>query len=267
MALARRRLPLVVCKNIASGVEDDAVWPATKRSFIATGCCRAPWSTCRSDQSTVLFGRSYANPFGISPTGVARIFRRDAELMLAQAASAANVPFVMSSASMVSIERVARVNPANTWFQLYAARDPKISDDFLHAHDAASFGTLMLTVRQSGVAEARARLLRNESFQKPRQARCVEFARGRRCSRPRGSSTISGRAAYQSMETWVALGTAGRRRRRSRASSSHTQNPSVQTWRDLDGFRRARPGKLVVKGIMRPSDAVRCATSTASTAS
>jgi L-lactate dehydrogenase (cytochrome)/(S)-mandelate dehydrogenase len=37
-----------------------------------------------------------------------------------------------------------------------------------------------------------------------------------------------------------------------------TQSPSVQTWRDLDGFRRAWPGKLVIKGIMRPSDAVRC---------
>ena len=90
-----------------------------KRNFVVTVCCRAHLvDVSQCDQSTSLFGRTYASPFGISPTGVAGIFRRDAELMLAQAASDANVPFVMSGASMVSIERVARINPANTWFQL-----------------------------------------------------------------------------------------------------------------------------------------------------
>jgi (S)-mandelate dehydrogenase len=30
-------------------------------------------------------------------------------------------------------------------------------------------------------------------------------------------------------------------------------------WRDIEGFRRLWPGKLVIKGIMHPDDAVRCA--------
>jgi (S)-mandelate dehydrogenase len=38
-----------------------------------------------------------------------------------------------------------------------------------------------------------------------------------------------------------------------------TQSPSVQTWRDFEDLRRIWPEKLVVKGIMRPADAVRCA--------
>ena len=69
-------------------------------------------------------------------------------------------PFIMSGASMVSIERMARVDPANTWFQLYAARDRSISDDFLRRARDAGFGTLMLTV-DNPVLPKRERDMRN----------------------------------------------------------------------------------------------------------
>ena len=58
------------------------------------------------------------------------------------------------------------------------------------------------------------------------------------------------------------LGTlcSGRRDRcRSIGISAEPRNSSVQTWRDLDRFRRLWPGNLVVKGLARPSDAVRAA--------
>jgi hypothetical protein len=35
----------------------------------------------------------------------------------------------MSGASTASIEAAAQVAPAHTWYQLYAARDRKISED------------------------------------------------------------------------------------------------------------------------------------------
>ncbi len=60
------------------------------------------------------------------------------------------------------------------------------------------------------------------------------------------------------METWAPYAAPGADAAEA-ARFFRTQSPSIQTWRDLDGFRRVWPGKLVVKGIMRPSDAVRCA--------
>jgi isopentenyl diphosphate isomerase/L-lactate dehydrogenase-like FMN-dependent dehydrogenase len=253
--LAKRRLPRVVYEGIASGVEDERGLIRNEAEFHRYRLLpRAFADVAKRDQSASLFGRTYASPFGISPTGIAGIFRRDAELMLAQAASDAGVPFVMSGASMVSIERVARVDPANTWFQLYAARDAKISDDFLRRARDAGFGTLILTV-DNPVSPKRERDMRNGFRLPPKLAPLdlleallhlpwvIDYLR-------HGGMPV--------METWAAYAAPG-------ASAAEvarffrTQSPSVQTWRDLDGFRRAWPGKLVVKGIMRPSDAVRCA--------
>ena len=47
-------------------------------------------------------------PFGIAPTGAAGLYGFEADIALARAAEAAGVPFVLSTASFVSMERVAR---------------------------------------------------------------------------------------------------------------------------------------------------------------
>jgi (S)-mandelate dehydrogenase len=253
--LAKRRLPRVVYEGIASGVEDERGLLRNETEFHRHRLVpRAFADVTQRDQTASLFGRSYASPFGISPTGIAGIFRRDAELMLAQAASEARVPFVMSGASMVSIERVARIDPANTWFQLYAARDAKISDDFLRRARDAGFGTLVLTV-DNPVSPKRERDARNGFRLPPKLALrdkleallhlpwVIDYLR-------HGGMPI--------METWApyAAPDAGAA---DVARFFRTQSPSIETWRDLGSFRRSWPGKLVVKGIMRPSDAIRCA--------
>ena len=83
----------------------------------------------KRDQSAALFGRTYASPFGIAPTGLASLFRPGADLMLAQAARDANIPFIMSGSSTASIEELAKLAPEHGWYQLYAARDKKISEE------------------------------------------------------------------------------------------------------------------------------------------
>ncbi|MFZ3227315.1 MAG: alpha-hydroxy acid oxidase [Xanthobacteraceae bacterium] len=253
--LAKRRLPRVVYEGIASGVEDERGLIRNEEEFHRHRLLpRHLVDVSQCDQSTSLFGRTYASPFGISPTGVAGIFRRDAELMLAQAASDANVPFVMSGASMVSIERVARINPANTWFQLYAARDAKISDDFLRRARDAGFGTLMLTV-DNPVLPKRERDMRN-GFRLPPKLAPLDLIEALR-HLPWVLDYLR-QGGMPVMETWAPYAAPGAGAAEV-ARFFRTQSPSIQAWRDLDNFRRAWPGKLVVKGIMRPSDAVRCA--------
>ena len=252
--LAKRRLPRVVYEGIASGVEDERGLLHNEAEFHRYRLVpRAFADVTKRDQSASLFGRSYASPFGISPTGVAGIFRRDAELMLARAASEARIPFVMSGASMVSIERMSQVDPANTWFQIYAARDPKISDDFMRRARDAGFGTLVLTV-DNPVLPKRERDMRN-GFRLPPKLAPLDMLEAL-LHLPWVLDYLRN-GGMPVMETWAPYA-------RPAASAAEvarffrTQSPSVQTWRDLDGFRRAWPGKLVIKGIMRPSDAVRC---------
>jgi phosphate transport system permease protein len=66
----------------------------------AWSSCRPPWfetmipstrisrtAVSKRDQSATVFGRTYSNPFGISPTGGVGLYRREGEVMLAQAAA------------------------------------------------------------------------------------------------------------------------------------------------------------------------------------
>lgn len=253
--LAKRRLPRVVYEGIASGVEDERGLIRNEAEFHRYRLLpRAFADVAKRDQSTSLLGRTYASPFGISPTGIAGIFRRDAELMLASAASEARVPFIMSGASMVSIERMSRIDPGNTWFQLYAARDPKISDDFLRRARDAGFDTLVLTV-DNPVSPKRERDMRN-GFRLPPQLAPLDMLEAL-LHLPWVIDYLR-RGGMPVMETWAPYAAPGADAT-DVARFFRTQSPSIQTWRDLDGFRRAWPGKLVVKGIMRPTDAVRCA--------
>src|SRR5207248_9254838 len=70
------------------------------------------------DQSTTLFGRTYSRPIGIPPTGLAGLFRRGADLMRAEAARDANVPFIMSGSSTASIEALGKLAPDPGWYHL-----------------------------------------------------------------------------------------------------------------------------------------------------
>ena len=67
----------------------------------------------------MLFGRTYSGPLGIAPTGLAGLFRRGGDLMLAETAKVANVPFIMSGASTALIEDLGKLAPEHGWYQLY----------------------------------------------------------------------------------------------------------------------------------------------------
>ena len=156
--MAKRRLPKIAFDFIEGGLEDErGARNATPRPFTSTNCCRAISSTCRSATSRRRSSaRPSASPFGISPTGGAGLFRRGADLMLAEAARDANIPYIMSGASNDSIEAAAKIAPNNAWYQLYAARDGKISEDLIRRTADAGLGALVLTVDVPVRLEARA---------------------------------------------------------------------------------------------------------------
>lgn len=103
------------------------------------------------DQSATLFGRTYSSRIGIAPTGLADLFRRRVDLMLAQAAS---VPLIMSGTS--SIEDLGKMAPDHGWYQLYSAMNPPISEDMImRASDAGlNLGPSPSTCRKTRTASA-----------------------------------------------------------------------------------------------------------------
>ena len=101
--IAKRHLPKLCYDFIEGGVEDEVGLQRNLDGFTRRRLVpRYLVDVAKRDQSATLFGRSYASPFGIAPTGLAGLWRPGADLMLAAAAQVANIPFILSGSTNVS---------------------------------------------------------------------------------------------------------------------------------------------------------------------
>lgn len=97
-----------------------------------------------SDLKTELFGHTYDAPFGIAPVGLQGLMWPNAPEILAKAAVAHNIPFVLSTVTTTSIERISEITEGNFWFQLYHPADNALRDDILDRAEAAGCKVLVL---------------------------------------------------------------------------------------------------------------------------
>src|ERR1700684_2724555 len=130
--MATRRLPKIMFDFIEGGVEDEVGLRTNANAFRDLRLVpRYYVDTSKREQRASLFGRGYASPFGIAPTGMAGAFRRDAELYLSQAAKEADIPYLMSGASNAAMEQGAKLAGKNLWFQIYGARNRDVAGDLV----------------------------------------------------------------------------------------------------------------------------------------
>ncbi|TRX48596.1 alpha-hydroxy-acid oxidizing protein [Fulvivirga sp. M361] len=91
----------------------------------------------KADLSTELFGHEYNAPFGISPIGLQGLIWPNSPEILAKAALAYNVPFILSTVTTASIERISDLTEGKFWFQLYHPAEDSLRDKLLkRASDA-----------------------------------------------------------------------------------------------------------------------------------
>jgi len=98
----------------------------------------------KSDLSTELFGHTYDAPFGIAPVGLQGLMWPNSPEILAKAAFDHNVPFILSTVTTSSIERIAEITEGKSWFQLYHPAEEKVKRDLLDR--AANAGTDVLVI-------------------------------------------------------------------------------------------------------------------------
>jgi len=97
-----------------------------------------------SNTKTELFGHEYDAPFGIAPVGLQGLMWPGAPEILARAAKEHNIPFVLSTVSTASIEKIGEITEGQFWFQLYHPSDNALRDDILNRAEAAGCKTLVL---------------------------------------------------------------------------------------------------------------------------
>lgn len=93
---------------------------------------------------TELFGHVYDAPFGVAPIGLQGLIWPNASEILAKAAFENNIPFVLSTVSTSSIERIAELTEGKAWFQLYHPTEDSIRNDILKRAEAVQCPVLVL---------------------------------------------------------------------------------------------------------------------------
>ena len=262
--IARRKLPRVIFDYIEGGVEDERGLARNEAAFKKHRLLpRYLVDVSQRDQSQSVFGRNYASPFGISPTGSVGLYRREGEVMLAEAAAAANIPYIMSGGSNASMEEAIRVAPNNVWFQLYAAKDAAISDALIGRARDGGLGALVLTV-DVPVHPKRERNYRS-GFARVRSGGVFEALKLKpsiileALTHPLWVAEYVRLGGAPGLGNWAPHAPPGAGKAEI-INFGRTQTPAAaQTWRDLERYRRLFPGALVVKGILNPADAIRAA--------
>ena len=100
----------------------------------------------KSDLSTELFGHTYDLPFGIAPVGLQGLMWPKAPEILAKASAEHNIPYILSTVSSSSLERVAEVSDGKAWFQLYNPSVADVRKDLMKRINAVQVPVLVVTV-------------------------------------------------------------------------------------------------------------------------
>jgi len=97
-----------------------------------------------ADLHTELFGHVYDAPFGIAPVGLQGLMWPNSPEILAKAAFDHNIPFILSTVTTSSIERISEITEGKAWFQLYHPAEEQIRDSVLNRAAAAHYPVLVV---------------------------------------------------------------------------------------------------------------------------
>ena len=202
------------------------------------------------DTQATLFGQTFAAPFGMAPIGMLNAFWPGADLTLATLCKAKNIPYVASSAASTTLEQLAKAADGNGWFQLYVSSNADVTEDLIARAEAAGYTTLMVTA-DVPAAGKRDRDIRNQlavpfRFTPEVVLQCMLNPRWALTSLRHGTPNVANYANLLQSAT-------------SYADVQKTLITPGFTWDDLKRLRARWKGRLLVKGILHPQDAGKCA--------
>jgi L-lactate dehydrogenase (cytochrome) len=143
---ARRAIPRPIFGYVTGGTETGASLRANRAVWDEIAFVpRTLVDTSGRTQKTTLFGHTYDAPFGIAPMGGTAMAAYQGDLVLARAAAGANIPMILSGASLTPLERVRQPGPT-TWFQAYLPGEDGPVTQLVERAARAGYDTFVLTV-------------------------------------------------------------------------------------------------------------------------
>ncbi|MBB6122992.1 L-lactate dehydrogenase [Sphingobium subterraneum] len=252
-AAARRRLPHMLFEYIDSGAVDERSLRANHADFDRFQLKqRVMRDMSDLDMSGDFLGQPSCIPVALGPVGFAGMYARRGEVQAARAAAAEGVPFCLSAVSVCDYEEVCRDSGMTPWFQLYMIRDRAYMRDLIARVVAAGAQTLVFTVdmplpgvryrdARSGLYDIGLRGLARQMWQgigRPAWLWDV-YLRGRPHGFGNFTAAIPGEKGLGDYWAWI------------------RENFDCSTnWADLAWVRSLWPGKIIIKGVLCPEDAI-----------
>lgn len=249
---ADRALPKAIFDFVDGGSCDEVTVRRNASSFDALAIApRYLVDVSSVDISTAVLGQRVAAPVLGAPTGLCGLVHKDGEMALARALQDAGSIYTLAAMSSFTIEEVRAAAPTGRlWFQTYLWRDHTVVDSLVQRAEEAGYEALVVTVDVPRSSDRR-RDRANRLTVPPRiTARAVvDGVRRPRWTRdfllhPRVTAANVANLGDDAVSV---------------ASYVDRQFDPSATWGDLAALRRRWDGHLIVKGLMRPDDAVRAA--------
>lgn len=99
------------------------------------------------DLSIELFGKKHPTPFLISPIGVLEMVHPKADLSVAEATAAEQIPMIFSNQASVDMETcAAAMHDATRWFQLYWSKSDRVVESFVRRAEACHCSAIVVTL-------------------------------------------------------------------------------------------------------------------------
>ena len=254
--LAEQRVPRMFYDYADSGSWTETTYRANSSDFSTIKFRqRVAVNMENRSLSTTMIGETVSMPVAIAPCGMTGMQHADGEILAAQAAAKAGIPFTLSTMSIASIEDIAANTSKPFWFQLYVMKDREFVKALINRAKAAKCSALVLTLDLQILGQRHKDLKNGLSappkltipnilnmMTKPRW--CMGMLGTKRHTFGNIVGHVRGVEDMSSLSAWTAQ-----------------QFDPTLSWEDVEWIREQWGGKLIVKGIMDPEDAMLAARS------
>ena len=248
-AAAKQRLPKFVFDFVEGGADGQVSVRRNVAAFDDVALVpRVLVDVSKRRLAITLFDKPTAAPLAIAPTGGVGLLHRDAEIGLARAAAAHDIPFTLSTAANTSLERVRDAADARLWMQLYTYQDQSVAESIMQRAAAADYEALIITL---DTPVAGKRPLDDRHFDKPNKLVLRSRIETLRHPGWMANVLLPGLPGFPNVE--AALPPDSRSNHAARKFLMGAKDQSLEM-SDLAKFRDMWPRRLLVKGVLAPED-------------
>jgi lactate 2-monooxygenase len=263
-AKARKAMSRQAYAYIAAGAGGETTMRANRAAFDRWRIVpRMLHDVSRRNSSIELFGRRLPSPFLTAPVGVLELAHDDADVAVARAAAAEQVPMIISNQASKPMEEIAEANGAGArWFQLYWSSSDELVESLVARAEAIGAGAIVVTLdttilgwRPRDLDPAFLPFLRGQGIA---QYASDPVFRRLMADSGDGDDTPNPKPTPAALKALVQI-----TRRHGRQGRDAVQRfvqiysrPSL-TWDDLPFLRERTELPILLKGVLHPDDAAR----------